>query len=658
MEIRGERPDHWDEELAFVYELRFVKEPTDKQCAALATVWATHCADKKSPASAGAWTFSREYAFLTAFPRVEDQRKLFRHVATFIRKVHETVPLKEAVHLTAGEDYSGLDPGPKHPGSQRAVVKKYPAPAPREAFDEAMRGHARAEQMARFAKLVVAPPAGNVGLAICDPVPAPKPSDYPKALRALYSDTDGMRFDGAATRPRRIRDAGAVEQDSITLVVKGKPKKIALPDGFSTYAISSPSGDAATIAFAGWSDRSYAVLLADPRTATTRVGWTAPAGEKISTVAWLTDGHLVVGTDKRILAIALSETGEAEVVATLSGGRPFQVCLDGRLLCLTNQGFVAWTGSSLVPVSKLKPDRMYFVSDAGGRVVVRHGHDGMRADEDDTYFEVTHLDVIEKAIEKAAKAKPKGKAATKTKTGASASKAGGARWESVRGVKKPAPLTDTEDKPLDRNEWSHPGDVFDTHLRWGPDVNPTTLRAPEAKDVIAMLCCEGVALKSGKRLHCVEVFKPARLAISPKGTRAYSLSSEQYINAFTLDSDERDFMVDCEDEGAGKIGDFAAVGEDELVIAGLKGVLWMGREDDEWVVLARDPSFKKCTRAVALDGRVAILCAGANPLVVVEREGKKIRKLVVDATGADDLFVADGKLCAVRPGGDVVALTI
>lgn len=162
MRFLGEDPKDWDDEV-FVYELRFEQEPDDATLVALANAWEAHC--KQGMTGRGGWRFSKEFAYLNAFPRRGDARALFADVAKFVRSAHGIAPLVEVVHITAAEDYADLDPGPPCAGSQRPRDAAYPEPAGREAFDAVFRGIFEAERQARFAAAVAPPKAKCVGLA-------------------------------------------------------------------------------------------------------------------------------------------------------------------------------------------------------------------------------------------------------------------------------------------------------------------------------------------------------------------------------------------------------------------------------------------------------------------------------------------------------------
>jgi len=653
MKFFGEKPKQWHDELAFEYELRFASEPDDACCAALARAWIA-CGDvEKSALQPGPWTFSREFAYLVAIPRHSQHATLFAQVARFIKQVHASVaPLVEAVHLTAAEDYANLDAGPDLPHSQRPADATYPAPAPRSAFDEAVTAVYLAIRQARIAKLIVDPPAGHVGLAIATKTEPISNDDVPQSIRDLYTDDDGMRFDGSATHPRRVPVGAARIHSSIKAVIAGEARDVALPEGVTTRALSVPHPSAKSIAFAGNLGRSHVVLLLDAASGQVRVLWTAPDREDIQNVAWLTGDHLAVCTNLRILALDTSGEGEASITHARRGGdRPIRACLGGRLLHLVNEGFVAWNGAKLAPASKFKIDRMYFVNDADDQVVVRHGFDAEVAAADDTYFALTNVaEMLEQ------KAKPKAKRVAKKKTArkprAASSKP---TWEPAVATKLVEP--DGEDN-IARGGWTHPGNPSDHLLHWGPEKNPCAVRA-DGDDVVATLREEGYTLATGTDVHQVRAYRPKRLALSPGGTRGYGLdASLGIVHAFSRDSDEPEVVLIDHVAKTGDIGDIAAVAEDELVVLGKRAVVWMAKGDDGWKELARSTTIKNGQRVVAAGGHVAAIASGAKPLVVLALDEGKIKKVLSDADGATELFVHDGSIRAIRPSDDVVRLNV
>lgn len=406
MQIFGESPKQWDEELAFDYELRFEKEPDDETVGALAKAWHEHCA--RSPARPGRWLFSKEFAYLTAFP-TGDHRKCFAHVAKFIRRVdRELCPLKEAVHLTAAEDYEGLDAGPDVANSQRPVDGGYPALAQRESFDAVVRSIVEAKRHAQYGKLVAAPKAGKLGLAYCDPVPGIVDDDVSPALRALYPSDDGMRFSGSADRPRRIPKGNAAFFPSAYVCIAGEPTVIPLSDGATTKRLSCPHPSGQSIADTASRGRSHFVIIIDAKSGELREVWSADDGEELRACAWLTGSHLAVLTSKRVAVLDTKAEEGGKLLASSSGGTFMMLaCQGGRLLWLGNHKFLAWNGAKLSPVGAFKIDRLYFVNEVGDRVIVRHGQDALQAKEADQHFELTELaDVLaKKATPKASKKK-------------------------------------------------------------------------------------------------------------------------------------------------------------------------------------------------------------------------------------------------------------
>jgi len=402
MEFYGENPADWLDDLGFTYELRFETEPTDEQCASLAHAWTAHCKGK-TPTRAGAVSFSREFAYLLALPRRpgKGERELFRHVATFLKKkVHETIaPLREVVLLTAAEDFPGLDPGPRFPGTQRPASPDHPEPAFREAYDAVVRQLARQAKEERFAKWTAPPAEGMLGLRIVDR-PGPGRPEVAAPLRALFPpDDEGaypMRFDGSSSRPRRVPSGYAQVRSVVDVCIGGQVRAIALPDGLSTRGIAAPHPDGTRIAVAAIRGKQGVVAIVDAATGALSTPWATEADEialDSMGVGWLTGDHLVVTTAKRMLALHLPPGGDARVTHQRKGDRFVLPCREGRLVYEINGGFFSWNGAKLSPVTKWKVSYLYFHSESPDSIVLRQGKP-QEEGPDDTYFAVTNVDEV------------------------------------------------------------------------------------------------------------------------------------------------------------------------------------------------------------------------------------------------------------------------
>lgn len=656
MKIHGEKPTDWSDNPAFEYELRFVDEPTDAQCEALAHAWAAHCS-AKTPTRAGVAKFSRAFAYLTAIPRRPGKaRELFRHVASFIRSVHSDVaPLHEAVLLDALEDYA-LDPGPSYPGSQRAVDDGYPAPAPREAFQRVVRELARQEKNERFARWTAEPPAGQLGLRVIDTPDVAGEPEVPETLRAMFPAPAGqpgaMTWGGSSSRPRRVPVEYAHDRSDFDFIVGGETTTLKLPEGLLTRGGAAVDPKSRRIVLEAKQDRRGVLLEVQPDNGELRPLWSTESGEQDFghlDIAWLTDDHLAVATDQRLVVLHAPADQPATVAYTRRGKRYVVACAGGRLLYETNAGLYAWNGKKLVAVTKWKVDYLYFHHETDDTITLRHGQP-KRPGPDDTYFEITNLPAVLAAhvpTSPSPKKKKKKKKVTKAKAKSTAS-----RWVPVE-TPRPTPEADAPDHPS-RGDWTHPDNPIDGLNRWGPETNPTLVRAAAA-EVWAALALEGVTLYANGTPHRVETYRPKRLAISPGGTRAYALQSNlAVICAITTDSDEAERVVWSDEAKIGDIGDFAPVGEDQLVVVGKKAAVWLQRDAGAWTELARSTAIKGGRRVVAVDEHIAILASGSKPLLVVTRNGPDLKKLAADGEGADDLFVRDGALHALRLDGAVV----
>lgn len=654
MKIHGEKPTDWSDNPAFLYELRFVDEPTDAQCEALAQTWTAHCAGK-TPTRPGAAKFSREFAYLTAIPRRAGKaRELFRHMASFIRSVHTNVaPLREAVLLDALEDYA-LEPGPSYPGSQRPVDDDYPAPGPRDAFERVVRELARKEKKERFARWTAEPAEGQLGLRVIDTPKVASEPEVPEGLRAMFPAPAGqpgaMTWGGSSSRPRRVPVEYAHDRTDFDFIVGGEATKLALPEGLVTRGGAAVHPTSRRVVLEAKQGRRGVLLEVQPDTGELRALWSTEPDEQDFghlDVAWLTDDHLAVSTDQRLVVLHATIAEPATVVHSLRGKRYVVACGSGRLLYETSAGMFAWNGKKLVSVTKWKVDYLYFHHETEDAITLRHGQP-QRISTDDTFFEITNLPAVLAAHtpSRAASKKKATKTKTKTKTKSSA------KWIPAD-VSRPTPEADAADHPA-RGDWTHPDNPIDGLNRWGPDANPTLVRAAEA-DVWAALALEGVTLYAEGTAHRVETYRPKRLAISPGGTRAYALQSNlAIICAITTDRDEAERVVWSEEAKIGDIGDFAPVGEDQLVVVGKRATVWLQRQAGTWTELARSTAIKGGRRVVAVGDRVAVLASGAKPLLVVARDGAKLKKLASDGEGADDLFVRHGALHAIRLDGAVV----
>jgi hypothetical protein len=395
MRFLGEDPDEWDEELAFQYELRFATQPDDATVARLARAWHEHCL--RSPVDRGGCLFSKEFAYLTAFPK-GTHRDTFAHVAAFVRAVNDSIaPLREVVHLTAAEDYDDLDPGPDLPHSQRPADPSYPAPAKREAFDAVLRDIADAERRANYAELVAAPKGGKLGLAFCEPAAEMGDADVAAEMRALYPPDDGMKFAGAPDRPRRVPLENASHHTSLYLCIGGEPATLPLPSDARGLRLSNPHPSGKWVADRAWRGREHFVVIVDASTGELREVWHADAGDELSALAWLTGDQLAVLTSKNVVVLEVPDAGPAKMLAsTKAGGYVMFACQGGRLLWLGSQRFLGWNGSKLTAVGAFKIDYLYFVNEIAGRIVLRHSHSPTMPAEQ--YFEVTGLaDVLAKA---------------------------------------------------------------------------------------------------------------------------------------------------------------------------------------------------------------------------------------------------------------------
>lgn len=654
MKFLGENPADWLDDLGFTYELRFESEPTDEQCAALAHAWTAHC-EGKTPTRAGAVEFSREFAYLLALPRRpgKGERDLFKHVATFLKKkVHGAIaPLTEVVLLTAAADFPDLDPGPKVPASQRPESPDHPEPGPREAYQAVVRELMRKAKEERFAKWTAEPPAGMLGLRVVER-PGPGVPQVAETLRAGFPpEGEGsypMCFSGSSSRPTWVPAQYAQTRKEVDLRIGGEVRTIALPDGLTTRGIAAPHPDGSRIAVAAFQGKRGILVMVDTATGALSTPWSTEADEismESMGVGWLTDDHLVVTTAQRMVALHVPTEGEASVTHQRKGDRHVVSCREGRLLYEVNGGFFAWNGAKISPATKWKVDYLYFHSESEDSIVLRQGKPREEGP-DDTYFEVTHLDEV-----LAAKATPKKKAVKKTATQkAPKKKAAKTAWEPVD-VEPPMPEPDDEAHPA-RDGWTHPGNPADNLLRWGPEKNPTIVRASDA-DALATLSNEGVTLVHGDRIHKVETYMPKRLAISPGGTRAYALQSNlSVIIAISEESADGDRVVWSDEAKLGEIGDFAPVGEDELVVFGKRATVWLKRVSaGKWDTLARSTAIKGGQRAVAEGERIAVLAAGAKNLLVVERDGDALKKVSAEKSDATELFVRDGALHAVTADG-------
>ncbi len=652
MRFLGEDPKDWDDEV-FVYELRFEQEPDDATLVALANAWQAHC--KKGVTGRGGWRFSKEYAYLNAFPRGGDARALFADVAKFVRSAHGIAPLVEAVHITAAEDYADLDPGPPCAGSQRPRDAAYPEPAGREAFDAVFREIFEAERQARFAAAVAPPKAKCVGLAFADPTEPAAESAYPAALRALYPADDGMSFQGALSHPQR---AGRYVQfyKSLYLNVNGSPHQIALPENTTCTRVSSPHPSGDCVAFhLSTVTREETVVLVDPSDGSIREVWRASAEDKkIQRTLWLTERFLAIETETRLCVIDTSEASPSVVDSRRISDCRFSL-FDGRLLWAFPMKLFAWNGKKLSPAGSVKLTPLFFVTEQAGRAVFRHGKPHEPSD-GDQYFELTHTAEVlaAKAAVKGATAASKRGAGSVGPAKKSKSKPG---WVLVEGVQAPEPVPEAVATAA-RGGWSHPGNVIDALTRWGEEKNPTAVRAANA-DVIATMNTEGFTLARGDEVRQFENHAGKRLAITPAGSRGFGVQGDWMLHTFGPESDTPTLIYNSAKTKLGEVHDFAAIGENEVVVALAKGMVWLQRDESgTWQEVAVHKTIKKGVRVAAAGDIVAVISASASPLVVLRRDGAKIKKLCSDKDGAEDLFVASGAIHARRASGEISILQL
>lgn len=651
MRFLGEKPTNWDEELFFRYELRFETPPDEAVLRQLAAAWFDHC--RSGPVQRGGWTFSREFAYFDVAAERNHQRA-FAHVAKFVRQAHSRIaPLVEAVHLTAAEDFPQLDAGPRVEAGRRPISADYPTPESNPVFDAVITERINAATAERYAALIVPPKPKKLGLSLSEPVTEATQSDYPEHLRALYPE-DGMRFSGAPERPRRVPLSSVRMTSSLKLVIAGAAQELPLPGGVTTRGLSAPHPSGRWVALPAEEGRAHLLLLFNTETGEAREVWRAAGTDgELRTALWLTDDCLALQCSGRLLVLAVKDDGEAEVVAT-NTSRAYVVvpCCDGRVLFSSDHKLFSWNGKKLTNVGSFKIDRLYFVRSTHDRIWLRHGYDAQKITDKDQFFEVTNLEEV------LALAQPKpSKKKVASKTPKKVSSKAKPEWVGAPNATRPPAVSEDEAKAA-RDGWSEPRTVIDALGRWGPEKNPVAARAANA-DVTVAICLEGYALRDAEGSHKVENYHCGRIGVSPAGTRGYGASGGSLLQAFSRGSDKPEVVLHGEIEKLGDVHDFAAVGEDEVVVLLKKGLAWMRRSGaGSWEIAAKLPAAKNGEHIVAAGGVVAAVVKGAKPLLVLTLEGDKVKKLLADAQGANALFVLGGAIHAVRPSGEVVRLQL
>lgn len=619
----------------FNYELRFSEPPTDDQFVRMARLWWDQFGT--GPLRGTSWRVSGPFAYVHVhMGGTVDPKRCSTQVAQVAERLHEVLPVKEVVFLDADEDLGALDPGPAAPAGRRPVDPSLPKPGPHPAFDRTFRQLHEEAQRARFAAVLASTKPNHAGLRICEPVRPLAQADYPAHIRKLFDDQDGCVLQGEPARPLRRPPTTLRVETSVAVVIDGAVCKVPLPEGWTYYATCAPRPDGGALAVpAQHRSRANALLLVDTATAEVRELWRAAAaeGENRVGVAWLDSDVLALQMERRLVVLRVGPEG-CEEVATSAGGTAWIYALrEGRLLFGAKRNgirLLSWDGRKLRVVGDVKLNMLphAFVD---GRVVLRH---------DDVYFELTRLDEVLEDV------KPKKPAKAPRRQGKVAK--GKPTWVEIDSVPS-APVVAPEIAEKARGGWSDPGDVVDARLRWGPERNPTAVAAPTGH--VATVAAEGMTLLEPGADAPTQVpgGRPARIAISPAGTRAYGLS--QGLHCITNAHHEQEVVAWGFQLKLGDLVDVAAVGENQVALLGDKGLVVLQKAEDGWSKVAGTRVEGGTRVLVSREGLIAVLANSATPLVAYAFDKGKLKKIASSQASVEDIRLVEGRVYAVCADG-------